>query len=309
MLANLVALPLCDLSVMPLALAVLIALPFGLEYWPLVAMGWGINGMTYVAQAVAALPGSVVRIPAIPTLSFALLVSGGLWLLLWSRTWRLLGLIPIAAGILWSPVLSRPDVLVSRDGATVAVRAADGRLSAVAVRGGMFELSRWLEYDGDNRAAKDVAAAQGFSCDAIGCISPGGDRAVAVLAGAVALRDACGRASVIVMRFLAPNGCPGASARSGAFPVVIDQAASRAGGAHMLFFRSTGIYVQTVEAARGVRPWSQLGRLAEAATGRRDSTPGSVGAARAVEVPFATPQLGGTTDDDDSDQVTRPGLW
>ena len=42
-LANLVAIPICDLIVMPAALAALILMPLGLEAPPLWVMGWGVD--------------------------------------------------------------------------------------------------------------------------------------------------------------------------------------------------------------------------------------------------------------------------
>lgn len=280
MLANLVALPLCDIYVMPLALAVLIALPFGLEHWPLWAMGLGIDGMTFVARWVAALPISVVRIPAIPSASFLLMIVGGLWLLLWSRPWRLLGLIPIVLGLLCTPYRLKPDVIVSRDGTTVAVRGAEGRLSAIAVRGGMFELARWLDYDGDTRPAKDVATARAFRCDALGCISRVGPHEIAVLAGAAALRDHCASASVIVARFLATGLCAHAAKQ----PILIDAAQSRSGNGHVLTVRGQGFEVLTVEAARRDRPWSR----ASVQAASRSARPQSTQTPHATDVPFAT---------------------
>ncbi len=313
MLANLVALPLCDIYVMPLALGVLIALPFGLEYWPLAAMGWGIDGMTTIARAVAALPGSVVRIPSIPTLSFLLMVCGGLWVLLWSRRWRLLGFLPIAAGLLWSPSRPRPDVIVSRDGTTIAVRAADGRLSAVAVRGGMFELARWLEYDGDSRLAKDVAAAQSFTCDALGCVTHSGGHEIAILSGAAGLRDHCVTAAVIVMRFTTPRRCSARRSTDAApSPVIaIDPSANRSGNGHVLYFEGTGsarsIRVQTVEAARGERPWTRASLLAAVDLRRRAEVLDTGDLPRETNVPFATSRPDGDPEPDD-DTLRRPGL-
>ena len=301
MLANLVALPICDIFVMPLALATLIALPFGLEHWPLAAMGWGIDAMTAIARMVAALPASVVRIPSIPTASFLLMICGGLWLLLWSRPWRLLGVLPIVVGLLWTPSIVRPDMIVSRDGTTVAVRGADGRLSAMAVRGGMFELARWLEYDGDSRPARDVAAAQAFSCDALGCVTRAGGHEIAILAGAAALRDHCGTASVIVMRFLRPARCGNAAT------LIIDPQSNRDGNGHAITFHSEGMTVQTVEAARGVRPWTRASLLAEAATRHRDADLDSGSPPRETDVPFATTPPDGVIEPDD-DGPARRGL-
>ena len=55
-LANLIALPLCNVLVMPAALAALIAMPLGLEALPLWVMGWGIEAMVWVARRVADTP-------------------------------------------------------------------------------------------------------------------------------------------------------------------------------------------------------------------------------------------------------------
>jgi competence protein ComEC len=235
-----------------------------------------------------------VRIPAIPLLSFQLMIVGGLWLLLWSRTWRLLGLLPIAAGVLNTPNISRPDMLVSRDGTTVAMRRDDGRLSAVAVRGGMFELARWLEYDGDKRPAKDVAAAEGFLCDALGCAIRAKGREIAILSNPAALRDHCATASVIVVRFLAARACEGTVPP----PLLIDPASVRNGDGHLLSFTASGIETRTVAAFRGQRPWTRAGVLADAA---RDEGR----APRETNVPFATTPADGPAELDDDGRPAR----
>src|SRR5690606_27425960 len=120
--------------IMPAALATLLALPFGLEAAPLYAMSVGISLMSAVAHWVAALPGSVIRVGAIPTASFGLMVMGGTWLLLWRTRLRVWGLALIAAGVALAPFEPRPDILISRSGTLVAARGENGRLSAVAGR-------------------------------------------------------------------------------------------------------------------------------------------------------------------------------
>ena len=90
-LANLIAIPVCNVVVMPAALATMIAMPFGLEWIPLWVMGVGIDLMTWIAYAVARLPGAVGYILAIPTLAFGLMAVGGLWLCLFRTRLRLAG--------------------------------------------------------------------------------------------------------------------------------------------------------------------------------------------------------------------------
>ena len=113
--------------------------------------GWGVDAMLWTAERVAALPGAVLRIPAMPTAAFLLMIAGGLWLALWQTRWRLAGAALIAAGLALAPTLRLPDLLVGRDGALVAVREEGGQLSAVGGGRASFELGRWLEHDGDQR--------------------------------------------------------------------------------------------------------------------------------------------------------------
>ena len=206
MLANLMAIPICNFVVMPAALAALVAMPFGLEAAPLRAMGLGIDAMVWCAHAVASLPGAVGRVPAIPTHAFALIVAGGLWCALWGTRWRLLGVVPIALGLMLAPTAQRPDVLVGRGAALVAVRGADGKLSALAGRGSAFELARWLEHDGDGRPAAEAGRGAAFRCDRQGCTAHVKGLRLAVANSAAALRDDCALAAILVLTFAEAQG-------------------------------------------------------------------------------------------------------
>ncbi len=252
LIGNAIAIPICNLIVMPAALAALVAMPFGLERWPLVVMGQGIDAMSAIARWVAALPGAVLKVASIPTMSFALMVAGGLWLTLWSRGWRVLGIIPVALGLLFAPGQLRPDILVGRDGTTVAVRDKGGRLSALASRGSSFELARWLEADGDRRTASDAAAAMAFRCDPLGCVGESGGRRVVIAANAAAFRDDCATAGVIILKVRRTRGCG-----VGGATVLIDPASLEAEGAHAVYLTGATPVVATVRATRGDRPWSR----------------------------------------------------
>jgi competence protein ComEC len=248
-LANLIAIPICNIIVMPAALVTLAAMPLGLEWGSLQVMGWGIDAMTWCAYRVAALPGAVGRIPAIPPAAFALMLAGGLWLTLWRTRWRLLGLVPIAFGLAVAPLRQAPDVLVGRDGSLVAVREGKAGLSALAGRGGMFELGRWLEHDGDARTPEAVAEAKAFRCDAAGCVAEVTGRVVAVARHAAGLRDDCAMASVRVVAMAEARACTEGR-------LTLSQERLRALGAHAIFFNGPTVTVQTVADTRGRRPWT-----------------------------------------------------
>lgn len=268
-LANLIAIPVCNIVVMPAALATLVLMPFGLEVLPLWLMGIGIDLMTWVAHAVATLPGAVGRLPAISLTSFLLMAVGGLWICIWRRRWRLLGLAAVAAGLVLAPMLRRPDVLVGREGQVLAVRASDGNLAAVVQRGAMFELGRWLEHDGDARPPRDLAAAQtGFRCDPSGCTALAGGTLISLVRQPSALADDCQRAGLLILTMPRPQACQSQA-------VVIDLYDLRDRGTHAITIDGGSIRVTTVGDLRGDRPWT----TAQMARARRDrnspSTSGS----------------------------------
>jgi competence protein ComEC len=152
---------------MPSAAAAVVMMPFGLEAGPLQAMGWGVHQITAIAHWVADLPGASTLIRAWPLGALLGIVFGGLWIALWRRSWRWLGLVPIAASFVVIQFSTRPDVLIARDALSAAVRGEDGKLVILAARPDEYTTEQWLLRDGDLR---DVAAAQtGASCDELGC--------------------------------------------------------------------------------------------------------------------------------------------
>ncbi|MEQ1612251.1 MAG: ComEC/Rec2 family competence protein, partial [Hyphomicrobiaceae bacterium] len=250
-LANLIAIPICNILVMPAALATLIVMPLGLEAWPLWVMGQGIDLMTWIAYRVARMPGAVGRIPAIPTLAFVLMVLGGLWLCLFHTRLRLAGLAFVAAGIGVAPLRDKPDVLIGRDGALVAVRTATGVLSSIPAKGGNFELTRWLEHEADARTAKQAAGADAFRCDGSGCTTTVKGMMLAVSTHPASLADDCVRAHILVLTFPRPAGC---NASRGP---VIDFFTARAEGTISLFVENGQVRMKTVAQTRGNRPWAR----------------------------------------------------
>jgi competence protein ComEC len=207
--------------------------------------------MVWCAEAVAGIPGAVGRVPAIPTLAFGLIVAGGLWVTLWGTRWRLLGIVPIALGLMLAPTGQRLDILIGRGAGLVAVRAADGKLSALgAGRGTSFELGRWLEHDGDARQPAEVAKASAFRCDGDGCVADVRGMRLAVMRSAAALRDDCKLAGILVLQLTRPRSC-----RPAGPAIDIDDLARR--GAHALTIEGGKVRIATVADARGERPWTR----------------------------------------------------
>ncbi|MFN7001695.1 MAG: ComEC/Rec2 family competence protein, partial [Elioraea tepidiphila] len=80
--ANAIAVPLTSLLVMPAGMLAMLLMPFGLEAWPLAAMGLGVEGILRVAHWVAGWPGAAVSLARLPGWGFALGAFGLCWLCL-----------------------------------------------------------------------------------------------------------------------------------------------------------------------------------------------------------------------------------
>ncbi len=144
--ANMVAVPLAALWVMPAGLIALALMPLHLEVLALTPMGWGVQAILFVARGVAAWPAAVLAVPHIPPFGLVAYSVGLAWLGLWRTRVRLAGLAAILLSLI-SPMLVRPpDILVSNDAGLIALRTPEGielRKSAGASR---FVLEAWLQY-------------------------------------------------------------------------------------------------------------------------------------------------------------------
>lgn len=148
-LANMVAIPWTTFVVMPLeALALLFdAVELGAPFWWL--CGHAIGLLLWLAHKVAAWPGAVASLPAIPASAYALMLGGGFWMLLWTQRPRWLGALPFATGALWALSLPPPDILITGDGRHMAVRATDGRMALLRERAGDFVRSALADRAGE----------------------------------------------------------------------------------------------------------------------------------------------------------------
>lgn len=137
-LANMIAIPLTTFAIMPLeALALILDLVgLGDPAWWLTEMGMHL--LLWLARTIARVPGAVAMLPSMPSPAFGLILSGGLWLLLWRRKPRWLGLPLLAAGTLWVLLHPAPDLLITGDGRHLAVRGDDGRVALLRERAGDY---------------------------------------------------------------------------------------------------------------------------------------------------------------------------
>lgn len=248
LVANLIAAPLVSLLIMPMAVLSLIAMPFGLEFWPLQAMGLGIEMMVAAGEWVASWPGAVTILPRISGSALVLIVLGGLWLCLWQTRTRALGLVIAALGLALAPGSERPDILIEREGATAALRAESGNLVFPPATAAGYSVDNWLLADGDDRDASAAADENAFRCDTLGCIGMVKGKTVALIRDPGALEEDCRLADIVIAPFTVGKKCRAAR-------VIVDRRALKSEGAHALYIEGLSIRTETVAASRGHRPW------------------------------------------------------
>jgi competence protein ComEC len=272
-LANLLAMPVVSLGVMPAGILGGVLMPFGFDapFWRL--MGLGIDWMIFVAQWVASLPGAVGRIAAFGIGPLLLGTAGLLIICLLRTRLRWSGAVLGAIAVFWAAASEQPIVYAGSDGRAAAVRGADGKLSAIINGRDTFALREWLSADADPRQLDDSSMKDNVRCDNLGCIGRLRDgRLVALTMAPQALREDCERASIIVTALSVPANCKA---------LVIDRKVVEARGAVAVFGDQL-----TMFAARPIgyaRPWTP--QAAVPALQRRDP-------------PDATPRTGDLEADD-----------
>ena len=248
-LANLLAMPVVSIWVMPAGIVGLVAMPFGLDghCWRL--MGEGIGWMIAVALWVTSLPGAVGRMAAFGV-GPLLLCSAGLVVLCLLKTWlRLIGAILIGCAVVWAIRTPQPDVRVAADGGAFAVRGADGRLAMIKTGNDTFAFREWLAADADARTPGDKTLADKIRCDEAGCIAKLADGSLVAIAKTLgAFEEDCRRAVLVLSARDAPPACAA---------LVVDRQVWRRAGAIALRRVGQGFEITAARPAGHDRPWAR----------------------------------------------------
>lgn len=249
--ANIVAVPITGLWVLPWAMVACALMPFGLERLALVPMGWGIDVIADVARIVTSWPGAAQLVPSMPVWGLMLLGFGGFWLCVWRRRWRLLGLAPILAGYLTLLLPRPPDVLIDGDSHLMAVRGADGSYLVSGREHSGYTEDTWARRGAVGRGAlwpKTGASADGsLTCDRQGCLYRASGRSVALERSATALVEDCVGTDLVVTPLPNRGECR--------LKPVIDPFDTWRNGSYAIWLDADRITIESVRDWRGQRPW------------------------------------------------------
>ncbi len=247
-LANLLAMPVISVWVMPMGILGVVAMPFGFDavFWKL--MGDGVDWMIAVVLWVAHLPGAVGHIHAFGTGPLLLATAGLLLLCLLRSPLRWSGAALALGAALWVLAWPRPDLIVAGDGQAAALRGRDGKLALLHNSRDTFAIKEWLMADGDGRDPKDERLRAGVACDPAGCIGKLADgRLVSFALTAEAFAEDCARAAVVVSAHQAPGDCQA---------LLIDRPVWRAQGATALRWTGDRFDLSAARPPGYERPWT-----------------------------------------------------
>ena len=232
LIANLAAMPMLSLIVMPAALITVVLMPLGLEALPLAAMDFGLGYITQIAETVSEWTGASGLVSAAPVAALLVIAVGFIWLCLWRERWRLLGVPVMGVGLVIGAFALQPIALVEETGAVVAIRDESGRYSVLGT-GATFDVDTWLRADADPRSANDARLGDDH-CDPVGCAAPLASTGgwLALSREPAALAEDCRIATILVTALVVPADCAAA--------IVIDRDVLKRGGAQ-------AIYAQTSE--------------------------------------------------------------
>jgi competence protein ComEC len=211
-LANLVAIPLTSIVLMPLIAAMLVLAPLGLDWLAALPLAPALRLFAAIAETVAGWPGAAWTVAALPPAGVMLAAAGALLLGLLTGPLRWAGAPLLAAGLAVVLVAPRPDVLVSADGRQVAV-AHEGRLWSFRGHRGGFGARAWAEA-ADLPMDARLRDLPGARCTGEGCVVSIGRRrplAMLVLADPDARPPAalCAAADLVVAPGVLPAACRG----------------------------------------------------------------------------------------------------
>jgi competence protein ComEC len=253
-LSNMLAVPLTGAVVMPAGMLSLGLMPFGIEYPALTVMGWGNEGVLWIARATAALPGATILAPHMPAWGLAAVSLGMIWLCLWRSRLRLAGVAAIVVGLASPAAVRPPDMLVSAEARLIAVRTSTGVFAQQVSGASKFTRDSWLHYwAADTVQALPISgtAADGaIACSAQSCmLQPVAGAKAALLVRGALHPEGCREASVIVSAEPARGLC------QRPWPALVDRFTVWRYGATAIWLEGRHARILTDRAWRGDRPW------------------------------------------------------
>ncbi|WFE76106.1 ComEC/Rec2 family competence protein [Roseinatronobacter sp. S2] len=254
LIANLAAVPLMGLVIMPAAVLAALLAPFGLDWIGLRVMEPAILWILRVAETVSGFDGAVMPVVQPAPWVLPVLALGGIWIVIWRGRGAWLGAGAVVLALLgWVHGSDRPDLLIAHDGVVLGLMGEGGRMIS-RDRAGSFAVQSWLQADGDLGAQTDGFARAGLSDPRTPAVQmrSGGLDVVHLLGqrGLDYLPDLCTDGRIVVT-----SAQP--DTRSGTCLLITPRDLRASGAISISTQGGGGMVMRRVADTGGARPWTQ----------------------------------------------------
>ncbi|TNE34745.1 MAG: ComEC family competence protein [Alphaproteobacteria bacterium] len=244
LIANLMAVPVMGLWIMPWAIVSFLAIPLGLSF-SLILMGWGIDIILDTARETASWPGAAQYLGSFPVSILIGISLACLWFLIWRKKIRWLA-VPVVLVLFGALAFQRaPDIIIAESGNLYAIRTREGSTYLSSDRAEKFEAERWRLVLGDT---KEEVPPSGFTCDPDGCLYKREKLLIAFPETEAGAEMDCARADIVISRRPVRKSCRHPE-------LVIDRFDLWRQGAWSLYLTDSSAKFETVNGLRGLRPW------------------------------------------------------
>ncbi len=171
LLANMLAVPVMGIVVMPFVLLVYLFAPFGWETLLLILVDYGVSWIVGVADYTASLSGAVIHLPSWRGGAFICFIFAGLLLFLTKgKELKIISVVLIVLGVVMAMTTKKPDIIFDEKREIIAVRGSDGAYWFSNIRRNKFMTDMWK-----NQTMQDVKPfwteeGSPVVCDDLGCV-------------------------------------------------------------------------------------------------------------------------------------------
>ncbi len=249
MIANGLTLPVSEALVMPPAIVAVLLMPFGLEYWPLKVMQFGLEATMKVSDWVATLPAANLLVAKPHVAGIVLIAAGAGIIAAGVGRFRWAGAALAASGLIAASFNARPQILIEDRAAAVAVMGVDGNYVFSTGTKNKFASGKWLQGNGENTGLVDAEARPGWDCTSGDCFSDLAPMSISYLHEKSGQGAYCPPTPIIIADYPLHHACREAR-------LVVDRIDVWRKGAHAISFSNGRYFLATARDEQGNRPWA-----------------------------------------------------
>lgn len=203
--ANMFAIPLTTFITMPLGFLSMALMPFGLEHFPLRAMGISISYILHIAHVIASLPYAYFITPQMPKIAFACAVVAWLIMCLVKSHLKWCFALVFAASLASLFFVKKPNLLFDGDQKFFAIYTQqDGlifseKLRQSRKRSMWMEIMQETEFKFFDQYSPEWLAQRGIMCDAKKCEISTANGSILILKERLKIADICTKKHVSIV--------------------------------------------------------------------------------------------------------------